>query len=269
MVERAFVMEDGTPLPPRLLPRGRADAVRQLLVWCGFALAYEAARAATAGDKGEALRNAQSLIRLEDHVGGLPELDVQRLFLRAGSSVLLDLADWTYWLAQFGIVAIVLVWVYLRRDEGYTRLRNSIIVANTLGLIGYVLVPVAPPRLVSGHGFVDTLALKSALNHQSGLVELFSNQYAAMPSLHAADALLIGIALAALVRAPLLRAVAALWPIWVSICVVATGNHFWVDIVAGLVLGAAGWVLTSSSTPAVLRRLRGSWRLRPTGLGNR
>jgi membrane-associated phospholipid phosphatase len=132
----------------------------------------------------------------------------------------------------------VVVWIYLRRSDVYVRLRNSIIVANTLVLAGSVLVPLAPPRLVFGYGFVDTLALKSPLSHRTGLVELFANPYAAMPSLHAADALLIGLALAALVRAPLLRAVAALWPVWVSVCLVATGNHFWVDVVAGVVLGS-------------------------------
>ena len=88
-------------------------------------------------------------------------------------------------------------------------------------------------------GFADTLAQFGGLNHGSGLVELASNPYAAMPSLHSADALLIGVALALLVRSWPLRLAWALWPAWVWFSVMATGNHFWLDIVAGIVVAGA------------------------------
>jgi membrane-associated phospholipid phosphatase len=59
-----------------------------------------------------------------------------------------------------------------------------------------------------------------------------------MPSLHAADALLIGITLALIVRRPWLKALWLLWPAWVSFALLVTGNHFWLDIAAGTALVA-------------------------------
>jgi membrane-associated phospholipid phosphatase len=83
-------------------------------------------------------------------------------------------------------------------------------------------------------GFVDTLAGQAALNHGSSLVELASNPYAAMPSIHSADALIIGFVLAGLVRSRWLKVAWTLWPTWVWFAVMATGNHFWLDIAAGV-----------------------------------
>ena len=84
-------------------------------------------------------------------------------------------------------------------------------------------------------GFVDTLA-GFGINHDSAIVRADANPYAAMPSLHAADALIIGVALAFLVRSRWLKALWLLWPAWVWFSVMATGNHFWLDILAGILL---------------------------------
>ena len=80
------------------------------------------------------------------------------------------------------------------------------------------------------------------LGHGSALVELVSNPYAAMPSLHAADALIVGVALAALVRQRALKVLFLLWPLWVWFSLIASANHLWVDIAAGVFLAALGSV---------------------------
>jgi membrane-associated phospholipid phosphatase len=85
---------------------------------------------------------------------------------------------------------------------------------------------------------VNTLDNFGALNHGSGIINFAANPYAAMPSLHAADALIVGIVLASLVRRRFFKAVWLLWPAWVAFAVMATGNHFWLDVVAGSLLGA-------------------------------
>jgi membrane-associated phospholipid phosphatase len=65
-----------------------------------------------------------------------------------------------------------------------------------------------------------------------------------MPSLHAADALIVGFALASLVRPRWLKLVWTLWPSWVWFSVMATGNHFWLDVAAGVaVAGLAATLL--------------------------
>jgi membrane-associated phospholipid phosphatase len=88
------------------------------------------------------------------------------------------------------------------------------------------------------YGFVDTLAQAATLNHGSALIEIASNPYAAMPSLHAADALIIGFALASLVTNRWLKLLWTLWPSWVWFAVMATGNHFWLDVAAGIGVAA-------------------------------
>ena len=72
------------------------------------------------------------------------------------------------------------------------------------------------------------------MNHGSGLIELASNPYAAMPSLHAADALIAGVTLAYVCRNRIAKLAWALWPAWVWFSVMATANHFWLDVVAGI-----------------------------------
>src|SRR5205823_12439869 len=95
------------------------------------------------------------------------------------------------------------------------RSRNWILVANVLGLIGYVLLPTAPPRMFQSLGFIDTLGSMNSLNHGSGFVQVAANPHAAMPSLHAADALIVGVMLITVTRRRWLRLVWALWPLWV------------------------------------------------------
>lgn len=223
----------------RKLPHGWPDLGRQIAIWLGFALGYQVARGFADRGAAEALRNAEHIMDLERRLFGLFELDVQRLATDAGQTVV-HAANWTYWGSQFAVLVAVLLWVYLRRNEAYIPLRNTLIVTNTIGLVGYVLLPTAPPRMFPEVGFVDTLSSSEALNHGSGIVELASNQYAAMPSLHAADALIIGVALALVIRNPLLKAVALLFPVWVWFSLIATANHFWLDIVAGIALAAVG-----------------------------
>ena len=66
--------------------------------------------------------------------------------------------NWTYWLSQFAVVGLALLWIYFFRTDAFARVRNLLIAANLLGLIGYALVPTAPPRMFPEVGFVDTLA---------------------------------------------------------------------------------------------------------------
>jgi hypothetical protein len=204
----------------RFLPRGYRDFARQLLIWVGFLVAYQLARGVADRDPAEAIRHGLTVIDLQERVGGLWELSLQGALL--SSDFLMTLTSWTYWLSQFVVLGVALLYVYLRRNDSFLRFRNTILAANIIGLAGYIAFPTAPPRMFGEFGFVDVLAQFSSLNHGSAVVELASNPYAAMPSLHAADALLVGV-------------------------MMATGNHFWLDIAAGAVVAALAAAAVSAT----------------------
>jgi membrane-associated phospholipid phosphatase len=225
----------------RVLPRGWGDFGRQLAIWFGFLAAYQVARGIADRDPPRAFDNGLQVIGIERHTHALFELTLQRVV--DGSQVLATLASWTYWNSEFTVLGLALLWVYLRRNEAFMRFRNTILLANVIGLIGYVLLPTAPPRMFPDLGFADTLSSFGELNHGSGIVEFAANPYAAMPSLHAADALIVGVVLFSVCRTRLAKGVWLLWPAWVWFSVMATGNHFWLDVVAGVIVASIAGLL--------------------------
>jgi membrane-associated phospholipid phosphatase len=96
-------------------------------------------------------------------------------------------------------------------------------------------------------GFVD------GVNHSSGLVGALANPYAAMPSLHAADALVVGVCLFGACKRWYFKAVWALWPAWVWFCVMATANHFWLDVLAGIAVALVAMAVVSKLTSKLTR----------------
>src|SRR5919204_3949852 len=225
----------------RVLPRGYADFGRQLVIWFAFLGAYQVARGVADRNPAKAFDNGLHVIGIERHANALFEVTLQRLV--DGSQVVATAAAWTYWNSEFTVLGLALLWVYLRRNEAFVRFRNTILLANVIGLVGYVLLPTAPPRMFPDLGFADTLADFGGLNHGSGLVEVVSNPYAAMPSLHAADALIVGLILFSVCRNRFFKAAWLLWPFWVWFAVMGTGNHFWLDVVAGVVVASIALVI--------------------------
>jgi PAP2 superfamily len=246
----------------RLLPQGWGDFALQLAIWFGFVAAYQVARGLANRGSAEAMENGRIVLDIQRNLHTLIEPDLQRVVLQA-PDLFITALNWSYWLSQFVVVSLALLWIYLFRNEAFVRVRNWILAANLLGLIGYILIPTAPPRMFPEDGFIDTLASSAALNHGSGLIELASNPYAAMPSLHGADALIIGFALASLVKSRWLKIAWTLWPSWVWLAVMATGNHFWLDIAAGVGTAALAATLLAwheargdAISPAVLSSRR-------------
>jgi hypothetical protein len=208
----------------RHLPHGWSDLGRQLAIWFGFAVLYQVARGFADRNPAKAFQNGYHVVHFETRVAHrLYELTFQHF---VDQRHLLETAvSWTYWNSEFTVVGIAVLWVYMRRHDAFKNFRNSILLANMIGLLGYVFVPTAPPRLL-GVGFVD--------QHRDGLVSLAANPYAAMPSLHCADALIVGAILFSVCRNWWSKAIWLVWPAWVWFAVMATGNHFWLDCVAGI-----------------------------------
>jgi PAP2 superfamily len=207
------------------LPRGWSDLGRQVAIWLGFLLAYQVARGVADRHPEQAIANGLKVVNFETNVSDrLYELTLQQFVEQR--DWLSALASWTYWTSEFTVLTLALLWLYLQRHYAFSRFRNTLLLANVIGLAGYVLMPTAPPRLL-GLGFADEA-------HKDGVIQLAANPYAAMPSLHAADALIVGIVLACVCRRWWAKAFWAIWPAWVWFVVMATGNHFWLDCIAGV-----------------------------------
>jgi membrane-associated phospholipid phosphatase len=236
------VFAAATAAGTRALPHGPLDLLRQLAIWFGFYYAYRYTRGVADRNPYEAFQNGLRVADIEHRLTGLWELSLQSLV--ASSDLLRELTSWTYWNSQFTVLGLTLLWVYLRRNDSFVRLRNTLLLANVIGLVGFVIAPTAPPRMFPELGFVDTLA-GFGISHDSAIVRSDANPYAAMPSLHAADALILGVALALIVRVRWAKVLWLLWPAWVWFSVIATGNHFWLDILAGVVVAALAAVVVN------------------------
>lgn len=239
----------------RLAPYGVRDLFVQIGLWVVFGLAYEAVRGAVNHDRARAFANGRTIIDLERHLHAFFEATLQRDVLTG--SVPYRVIDASYWISEFVLLVLALVYVYFRHREVYGRFRDAVLIANSLGLIGYLVFPTAPPRLFAGDGFRNAVSGQPLPVHATGLIGFAANPYAAMPSLHIADAILIGVFLAGVSSSRLARIAWLLWPWWLSFVVIVTGNHFWLDVVAGAVVAALALVAVSlirlqrSPTPGV------------------
>jgi membrane-associated phospholipid phosphatase len=224
----------------RYLPRGWRDFGVQLAIWFGFLLAYQVVRGIADRNPARAFENGLWVIEIEQRATGLVELSLQQMI--HSSEFLTAAVSWTYWNSEFTVVGVTLLWVYLRRND--TSIASATICSRTHSVSSHVVAPTAPPRMFQAFGYEDTLFSFGSLNHGSGLIELASNPYAAMPSLHAADALIIGISMAVIVKSRWVKALWLAWPAWVWFSVMATANHFWLDIAAGVLVALiAGAIL--------------------------
>lgn len=218
----------------RLHPYGFRDLLLQIGLWVVFGLAYEAVRGAAVHDRARAFADGRDVIDLERHLHAFFELALQH-DVPSGSGAARAFRV-TYWVSEFVLLVAALVYAYFKRRDTYARFRNAVLLANSLALFGYLFFPTAPPRLFAGYGFRNDLSGQPTPNHATGLIAFAANPYAAMPSLHVADAVLIGLFLASLCRRLPAKLAWALWPCWVAYVVMASANHFWLDAAAGAAL---------------------------------
>ena len=144
-------MERVVALGRRILPRGWAHFGVQVGLWFGFYISYLAVRSDIDQNPAVAVANGLKVIHLERrYTHHLFELTVQRIV--DSSQFLLTAAAWTYWNSEFTVIGLTLLWVYLRRHEQFARFRNAILLANLIGLIGYVVMPTAPPWMFTQAG---------------------------------------------------------------------------------------------------------------------
>jgi hypothetical protein len=191
----------------------------------------------------QAKQHAQDVVSAERSLGLFHEQQIQSWFLP--HTWLIKLFDDYYGSAHFIITVGVLLWLYHMKTERYRKWRNVIFGTTFFALMGYLIYPLAPPRLLPAHyGFVDTLSKVGGLwNFNSHAVEQVSNQYAAMPSLHVAWALWCALAILPVLRHTWTRVAIILYPLLTITAVIATANHYWFDVFGGALAFGLGYAL--------------------------
>ncbi|MFJ4922095.1 phosphatase PAP2 family protein [Streptomyces sp. NPDC088725] len=240
------------PHPRRPRPRWWAELLMLAVVYP----AYSAGRLLAGGDVPAAVDHGLAILRMEKALFLNAEHPLNRLF--TSTPALGIPADFAYASLHYLVTPLVLIWLFRRRPARYRAARTWLMLATFLGLAGFVLLPTSPPRLLgAGNGFVDTMAQYSSYgwwgadaSAPRGMGGL-TNQYAAMPSLHVGWALWCGLMLWRHARTPLVKWLGAAYPVVITLIVMGTANHYFLDAVGGVVVIVAGALLTRPALRAV------------------
>lgn len=227
-------------LQGRLLPHGGLDVVLQMMLFCAAYCGYRLVRGQVDGKASESFQNARDLISLERATHVFVEPAVQAW--ASGQAWLIGSASWIYVNAQATVTVGALLFIYLVHNRSFYFVRNMLMVAMVMALVGYALFPTAPPRFLPEWGFVDSVASLTGISQDSVAINALFNPFAAVPSMHVAFALMLGWPLARLVSHPVVKAMWLAYPFLITFVVVATANHFLVDaLLGGLVAAASAW----------------------------
>jgi hypothetical protein len=235
----------GGGVATRRMPIARfaPDAVVLTLLYAGYTLVRNRVR----GMQHLAVARGRAVLRLEARLHVAPEHRLNHAL--AVHPALATVADYYYSLAHFAVTVVVLAVLYWRRPDRARVLAAVWYLGNLLGLVGFWVYALAPPRLLPGAGFIDTVVqFHTWGSWASPSVAASSNQYAAMPSLHTAWAAWAAVAVFSITRRWWVRLLALAYPAATILVVLATANHYLLDVVAGLgVVAAAMAVVTVSA----------------------
>jgi hypothetical protein len=220
------------PCPP---PDGRYEKVRRILreiLFVAFLFGvYNLGRFLSMGHASEAFTHAHTLIHLQTQLGLPSEASFQHAALKIPD--LARTANRYYAYVHFPLTAAVLLWLMIRRPAQYPKARWAFASLTGLALIGHLVFPLAPPRMMPG--WVDTGALLGQSVYGPNAESGIANQFAAMPSLHVGWALMVAVFM--------IRATRSRWrwlwiahPIITFTVVVVTANHYWSDGLVAIAL---------------------------------
>ncbi|MCX4773001.1 phosphatase PAP2 family protein [Streptomyces sp. NBC_01260] len=206
---------------------------------------YSMVRNAVPEQKAAALANADWIWSAERFLG----IAVEQSVNHAVNSVTWLIVSMNYYYAtlHFIVTIGVLVWLFRRHPGRYAAARLALFATTAGALAGYYLYPLAPPRLMNGSRFIDTVMVHQTWGSMaSGNFKNMSNQYAAMPSMHIGWSLWCGLTVFALASAPWARVLGLLYPAVTLIVIVSTANHFWLDALGGMACLAFGYAVSYS-----------------------
>ncbi|MFD8596462.1 phosphatase PAP2 family protein [Kitasatospora sp. NPDC059646] len=179
-----------------------------------------------------ALERAEWIHRTETDLGLPDEASWQRAVI--GHPWLAQAANYYYATMHFGVMLVVLLWLFLRHRERYAWVRTTVVATTAVCLL-IQFVPVAPPRMLPGNGFMDLAAQYGQSVYGNAVAGVVADQLSAMPSVHVAWCVITAVAVIAVARGPW-RWLMVLHPLVTVWVVVVTANHFWADGLVALAI---------------------------------
>jgi hypothetical protein len=198
-------------------------------------LACEALSRAPIGDKPvAALAHARQVSAIESRLG----LNVEMM-----ANAWLTSRPWLaapagyIYAAGYVVTSVaVLVFLYVYSPPVFRWARRAFLVLNLGAALCFAVYPVAPPRLNPSLSIVDVVEGQHIWGTWGSPVGDRANDLAALPSLHFALVLWVLVMLVVATRSVVLITLASINVVLTAVVVVATGNHYPLDLVAGAVL---------------------------------
>jgi len=226
--------------------------------------AYTGSRSTADGSTAEAMRMGRDLLRFENFLHVDIELSLNRWLQRVPAVAVV--CCYYYATLHFIVTPCLLVWTHRRNIRNYSQIRWTLVVTTLICLLGFFLFPTAPPRLLTGTSYTDTMAHFAGWGWWTGTasaaphgLESITNQFAALPSLHCAWSLWCGFLLFRYGQHRVTRVLGVLYPAGTAFVVMSTANHYLLDAVAGWSVLA----VSAGAVALVFHRLRRGSRLRP------
>ena len=145
---------------------------------------------------------------------------------------------------HFIVPLSVLIWLYVRHPGRCRSARTALYAATLPAPAGFAFCATAPPRFLTGQGFIDTVVTHHTWGSwASGDVASLSNQYAAMASVHITWSTWSGLTLSLLARRAWVRVPGACYPPATFTVILATANRFVADAAAGAAVLAGRFLL--------------------------
>ncbi len=190
-------------------------------------------------------RNADWLIEIESALGVFVEPEIQQLTESAG---LEPITTWLYTAAHQPVYVGFFIMLFFVGQSVFPFVWRWFWVANFMALPIFWLYPLAPPRLMPDLALNDPTHTTLQLGGSTTwLIESnFRNEFAAMPSLHVGYPILFTMVVFFLLSGTRARWLLLLYPAAMTWAVVASANHYFLDVVGGaaVVLGSAWLVAT-------------------------
>jgi cytochrome bd-type quinol oxidase subunit 2 len=282
--------------PAQPAPRARLRWWKEVLYGVGVYAVYSVVRnrfGSAGGDPGPAFGHAKDIVQLERWMHLFFEPHVQKWYLDLPGKGLIRGWNVYYGIAHFVVTFCVLVLLFRRDQERYPLWRNTLALTTCVAVVGFAVYSLMPPRLLDDPGpyggcqlYAPAAAADAVAEHQDhsagchkyGFVDTveryggwisfgnegykdISNQYAAMPSMHIGWSTWCALVLVPMLRKRWKKILAALYPVLTLMCIVVTGNHYWIDGVGGLVCLGAGFLIARALTG----RFAKDQASRPTG----